>query len=292
MRIVSSKRAGQIVVVVAYVVALFAAIAAAQPFAGRHPILVAAVADLVATIVVFAFSVALDNSSIYDPYWSVAPLPIAIYWTSGGIRLRHIIVISLFALWGARLTANWALRWRGPADEDFRYVEIRGKTGRLYWPASFFSIHLFPTAWVFCGMLQAFPALARTGFTWVDAVATLVTGAAIVVEAIADLQLRRYLRLPHRPEDILVTGLWSVCRHPNYLGEVLFWWGIFLFGIAAEPHWAWSAVGALAITLLFVLVSVPWMDRRMLSRHPAWAEHMKRTPALVPWRRRAPPHSS
>ena len=135
-------------------------------------------------------------------------------------------------------------------------------------------------------MLPAFPALTRTGFTIVDIAAMLVTGTAIAVEAIADLQLRRYLRSPHRPEDILATGLWSVCRHPNYLGEVLFWWGIFLFGVAADPHWAWSAIGALAITLLFVLVSVPWMDRRMLSRHPAWAAHMKRTPALLPWRRR------
>ena len=286
MRLVSSKRSGQILVVVAYAVALFAAAMAARLVGGRHPIVVAALADIVATIVVFAFSVALDNSSVYDPYWSVAPLPIAISWVSGGVGLRQVLVIALFASWGARRTANWALRWRGPADEDFRYVEIRGKTGRLYWPASFFSIHLLPTAWVFCGMLPAFPALTRTGFTMVDVVATLVTGTAIAVEAIADLQLRRYLRSPHRPEEILATGLWSVCRHPNYLGEVLFWWGILLFGIAADPHWAWSAVGALAISLLFVFVSVPWMDRRMLSRHPAWAEHMKRTPALVPWRLR------
>jgi steroid 5-alpha reductase family enzyme len=286
MRLVSSKRSGQILVVVAYAVALFAAAMAARLVGGRHPIVVAALADIVATIVVFAFSVALDNSSVYDPYWSVAPLPIAISWVSGGVGLRQVLVIALFASWGARLTANWALRWRGPADEDFRYVEIRGKTGRLYWPASFFSIHLFPTAWVFGGMLPAFPALTRTGFTIVDIAAMLVTGTAIAVEAIADLQLRRYLRSPHRPEDILATGLWSVCRHPNYLGEVLFWWGIFLFGVAADPHWAWSAIGALAITLLFVLVSVPWMDRRMLSRHPAWAAHMKRTPALLPWRRR------
>jgi steroid 5-alpha reductase family enzyme len=284
MRLVSSKRAGQIFVMVAYVVALGVAMAAAKPFEGRHPVLLAAVADLVATLVVFAFSVALDNSSVYDPYWSVAPLPIALFWAPAGVGLRQTIVIALLALWGLRLTANWALRWRGPADEDFRYREIRGKTGRWYWPASFFSIHLFPTAWVFCGMLPAFPALTRPGFTLVDVVATLVAGTAIAVETIADWQLRRYLRSPHRPEDILATGLWSVCRHPNYLGEVLFWWGIFLFGLAADPRWAWSALGALAITLLFVLVSVPWMDRRMLSRHPTWAEHMKRTPALVPLR--------
>jgi steroid 5-alpha reductase family enzyme len=81
--------------------------------------------------------------------------------------------------------------------------------------------------------------------------------------------------------------VWAWSRHPNYLGEVLFWWGIFLSGLAASPAWAWSAVGPLAITLLFVLVSVPWMDRRMASRHPAWTERLRTTPALLPWPRRS-----
>jgi hypothetical protein len=44
-------------------------------------------------------------------------------------------------------------------------------------------------------------------------------------------------------------------------------------------------VGPLSITLLFVFVSVPWKDRRMLARHPAWAERMQKVPALLPWRR-------
>jgi steroid 5-alpha reductase family enzyme len=244
-------------------------------------------ADVAATLVVFVFSGALGNSSVYDPNWSVAPLPIAIYWSAaapaGTFGLRQLLILALLAIWGARLTANWALRWRGPADEDFRYVEIRAKTGKAYWPASLVSIHLLPTAWVFLGLVPIFPALMRSsGFTILDVGAVLVTGLAIAIEAIADRQLRRYLRSPHDKAGILASGLWARCRHPNYLGEILFWWGLFLFGIAAHPGWIWLILGPLAITLLFVFVSVPWMDRRMASRHPAWAEHMKKTPALFP----------
>src|SRR5262249_2000216 len=84
----------------------------------------------------------------------------------------------------------------------------------------------------------------------------------------------------------LGTGLWRLSRHPNYFGEMAFWWGLWLFGLAAEPGWAWSVVGPAAITLLFVGVSIPWMDRRMLSRHPDWAARMA-TSAVVPWPRRA-----
>jgi steroid 5-alpha reductase family enzyme len=287
MRVVSSKRSGQIFVVVAYVVALLAALAIGRTLTAQHPVWVAALGDVVATLVVFGFSVALDNSSVYDPYWSVAPLPIAIYWTAsaagGAFGLRQCAILALVAMWGLRLTANWAMRWRGPADEDFRYVEIRGKTGRAYWPASFVSIHLLPTVWVFLGLLPIYPALHRPGFAILDVVAFLVTTLAIAIEALADRQLRHYLRSPHDGGGVLDSGLWARCRHPNYLGEILFWWGLFLFGMAADPGWIGSIVGPLSITLLFVFVSVPWMDRRMVSRHPAWAAHMKKTPALLSW---------
>ena len=284
MSIVNSRRAGRIFVVAAYLVALLVAFVVARSLDGAHPLAVAAAADVAATIVVFFFSVVLDNSSVYDPYWSLAPLPVALYLAHAGGSLgpRQMVILALLAMWGARLTANWALRWRGPSDEDFRYVEIRGKTGRAYWPASLVSIHLMPTIWVFLGLLPLYPALTRAGFGILDVVAFGLTTLAIAIETIADRQLRRYLRAPHAPADVLTTGLWARCRHPNYLGEILFWWGLFLFGLAAQPAWAWSIVGPLSITLLFVFISTPWMDRRMLSRHPAWSEHMKKVPALLP----------
>ena len=276
-----------------YLVALWVAVAVGRGLSALHPILVAAIADVAATAVVFAFSVLLDNSSVYDPYWSVAPPVVAAYWAAvaptGRLGARQLLILGLTLLWGIRLTANWGRRWGGPADEDFRYREIRSKTGRGYWPASFVSIHLMPTVWVFLGLLPLFPALAQPGdFGILDAAAGLVTLAAVVIETVADQQLRKFLRSPHQPGAVLDSGLWGRCRHPNYLGEVLFWWGLFLVGIAARPGWAWTIVGPLSITLLFVFISVPWMDRHMRARHAGWAEQMKRVPSLVPWRRRRP----
>ncbi len=145
-----------------------------------------------------------------------------------------------------------------------------------------------PTIWVFLGLLPVYAAL-RVGpglpLGWLDAAAALLTVAAIGLESVADGQLSRFLRTRRDPEEILDRGLWSASRHPNYLGEVLFWWGLYLFGVAAAPGWAWAAIGPASITLLFLLVSVPWMDRRMASGHPGWPEHARRTHALLPWRR-------
>ncbi len=282
------RRRDLVRVALAYASALVLALAVGWALRDRHPILVAAAADLAATLVVFGFSVRYDNSSTYDPYWSVAPLPVVLFWAAGGaLGLRQILLLVLIALWGARLTGNWAVRWRGIRDEDFRYQEIRRRTGRLYWPASFVSIHLMPTIWVFLGLLPLYPALARPSPAAVllDIAALVATAAAIAIEATADRQLRVFLRTRRDPEDVLNKGLWAFCRHPNYLGEILFWWGLFLFGVAAAPAWAWSVVGPLSITLLFVFVSVPWMDRRLLLRHPAWAQTMRSLPALLPWPR-------
>src|SRR4051812_13155107 len=95
----------------------------------HHPITVAFIADLVATAVVFALSMVLANSSLYDPYWSVAPPAIAIAWAvtapqglSSGEIARQVVVLILVMAWAVRLTGNWAIGWHGLAQEDWRYV--------------------------------------------------------------------------------------------------------------------------------------------------------------------------
>jgi steroid 5-alpha reductase family enzyme len=277
-----------VAVAVAYGCALAAALAVAWALPGRHPLFVTALADLAATLVVFAFGVRHDNSSLYDPYWSVAPVPIVAAWLAaagpGVPALRQALVAGLVLAWAVRLTANCLVRWHSLEHEDFRYQEIRRRTGRLYWPASLLTIHLFPTAWVFLGRVPLWPALARSArpVGWLDAAAALVTAAAVAIEAVADLQLRRFLSARRDPAAVLDTGLWAAFRHPNYVGEVLFWWGLWLFGLAADPGWWWTVAGPLAITALFAFVSAPWMDRRMEARHPGWLLRRAGVPALWP----------
>jgi steroid 5-alpha reductase family enzyme len=80
--------------------------------------------------------------------------------------------------------------------------------------------------------------------------------------------------------------LWARCRHPNYLGEISFWWGLYLFGLAGDRHaWAWTLVGPLWITIMFATISIPLIDRRSLARRPGYAEHIRRIPALLPFGR-------
>jgi steroid 5-alpha reductase family enzyme len=275
-------------VVVAYGAALLVALGTGLAIDAEHPLAVVLAADLAATLAIFCFSLAFDNSSFYDAYWSVAPPVIAVYFAFGpeaaaANAARQALVLALVAAWGARLTWNWARGWTGLAHEDWRYVEQRARTGRLYWLVSLVGLHLMPTLVVFLGCLALRPALTSGApLGLLDALAALATAGAIGIEARADAELHRFRTTPREPAAILASGLWSRSRHPNYFGEMGFWWGLWLFALAADPGAWWTVVGALAVTALFLGVSLPLMERRMLERRPHYAELQKQIPLVVP----------
>lgn len=283
-----SKNLGILYCAVVYGVAVGVAVWLLGLFHDQPLLLKTAIADLGATVVVFGGSVLANNSSIYDPYWSVAPIFIVLYWSvSGGLDSvlpwRRLLLIALVTVWGARLTLNWLSRWQGLRDEDWRYRDLRAEHGKFYWPVSLFGIHLFPTILVFLGCLPLYAATkASAPLNFTDLLATMVTVAAVGIETVADRQLRRFRKTSEAGRTTLATGLWAHVRHPNYLGEVLFWWGLFVFGLAAGWSFWWTGIGALSITLLFVFISIPMIDRRMLERRRDYRQHLVSTPALFP----------
>ena len=270
----------------AYAVALGVAIGAGFLFSNHAFIVVALAADVAATCVIYIFGRFFRNSSFYDPFWSLAPIGIAVYWAlTSPINAgwQQFIVLALACLWGLRLTWHWASGWRGLAHEDWRYSDLRQKTGRRFWLVELAGIDLMPTLVVFLGCLSLYPVLTSPhlfGALYVTAI--IVTSAAIIIESVADEQLRRFTR-GSNPGDIMESGLWAYSRHPNYLGEIMFWWGLYLFALTAGLENWWTIIGPLAITALFVFISIPMMDRRNAQRRPGSAEHRQKVPALLPW---------
>lgn len=231
-------------------------------------------ADLVATVVVFAASRLANNSSFYDAYWSVAPPLLTLYWAHGeGLPLRKTIFVALVVVWGARLTFNWARGWRSLSHEDWRYVDLRAKTGAAYWVVSLFGLHLFPTVMV---LLQMFlwPGALRNSNPIVplEVAGWAVATIGITLETVADQQLHRF----GRPGEVLQDGLWAHSRHPNYLGEILFWVGCWLAAWATQPDGWLTGLGPLALLMMFRWISIPMIERRHLGRRPAYADYQKR----------------
>jgi steroid 5-alpha reductase family enzyme len=276
------------VVALAYVVCIAAAMATLY-LVDLVPPLDVFVADVVATVVIFIFSRHFANSSFYDPYWSVIPPLLAVYWfctnhAADANVTRAMLVTALVWLWGIRLTANWATYWGGLKHEDWRYPIVRVRAGRFAFLADFFGIHFYPTVQVFLACLPIYAVMTHghVPLGWLDALAVVVTLGAIAIETIADLQLHAFIKV-RKPGTFIDTGLWGWSRHPNYFGEISFWWGLMLFGLAAAPgQWWWIVPGTLTMTGMFLFASLPFMDNRSLERRPAYADYMKKVSGLVP----------
>ena len=267
---------------------------------GQSPIWDMFWADIAATVAIFIFSRLYKNSSFYDAYWSVVPPLIALYWAIEATAIeataieatavavdgtRAWLVIVLVWLWGIRLTVNWATYWPGLEHEDWRYGPIKTNAGKWNALADFSAIHLFPTVIVFVACLPIYAAVAMDArpLNWLDYVAAAVTALAIIIELLSDIQLHRFLA--HRKEgEIMKTGLWAYSRHPNYFGEWLFWAGLALFGIAAVPSaWWWVLPGSVAMLIMFLVASIPMIDKRSVERRPEYEAHMARVSGFVPW---------
>jgi len=266
-----------------------AAITLALPIVSDwHPLMQVLLADVVATIVVFAFSVFTGNSSVYDPYWSVAPVFIAgwfIYVAQDASTARQVIVTLVVLLWAVRLTGNWLFGWRGLGHEDWRYVNLRQQAGALWWPLSLAGIHLFPTLIVFIGCISLYPVLVTGNqpLGWIDAVAALVGMSSVLLEYVADARLHRFRTERATSSELLTNGVWRWCRHPNYLGEIGFWICLFLFAVAAGGGYLLlAAAGPVAMIALFTGVSIPMIEKKLLQDKPGYADYQARSFALLP----------
>ena len=291
-----SRTAAFLVVVATYGVALAVGIVTGWALDGvLHPLAVAFLADVAATLVVFVASLITRNASLYDPYWSVAPPILAAYflWVPADVAanpVRPLLVLLLVSIWAVRLTMNWGVGWTGMEHVDWRYRMLKERSGALYPLVNLTGIQLFPTVLVFLGCLALWPALRSPApLGLLDALAAVVTLGSIVIEGVADIQMRRFARTRTDPQQLMDRGLWGWSRHPNYLGEIGFWFGLWLFALATGLDAAWTAVGWVVMVLLFVFISIPMMERRQRERKPAFAELQRRIPMLLPWR---PPRRS
>ena len=243
------------------------------------------IADILATLVVFAFSRVYRNSSFYDAYWSVIPPLLLFYWWSqgDGDPVRTWLITVLVVVWAVRLTANWVYAFPGLHHEDWRYPMFRERAGRFELVADLVAIHLIPTLQVFLGMVPVYVAVTTPGggLAWLTVIAFVVGMAAVTLEGVADVQMHRFVASA-RPGDVMDRGLWSWSRHPNYFGEFGFWFALALFGLAAAPQAWWLFAGAAAMLAMFLGASIPMMETRSLQRRPGYQAVIDRVSRFVP----------
>ena len=239
------------------------------------------IADVAATVVTFIFSVIFGNASVYDPYWSVQPPVILIGLAIGKeLTVLGVLLLIVVSFWAIRLTVNWAYTFANLNHQDWRYTMLKEKTGIFYPVINFVGIHMVPTLVVYGCILPAVWAVINgVNVNFGSVLFLCLALGAATMQGIADVQMHKFRK--NRNASFIRIGLWKYSRHPNYLGEILMWWGVALSVICAAPNAWYLAVGALANTVLFFAVSIPMADGRQ-SRKEGFAEYKKQTRMLLP----------
>jgi steroid 5-alpha reductase family enzyme len=239
-------------------------------------------------------SVKKDNVTLVDSLWGLGFVAIAwmTVWLTPDKGPRQAWMAVLVTLWGLRLSLH--LSWRNWGQgEDPRYGQWRKASGERFWIVSLYKVFLLQAIflWLIALSLQVgqmSPTPPRlTAFDY-GGIALWTVG--FLFESAADWQLLRFKANPANKGQVMDRGLWAYSRHPNYFGEVLVWWGLFLMTLAT-PNSAWTIVSPLIITtVLLKMTGIPLTEEAIARTRPGYTDYVRRTNAFIPgWPRKEGP---
>ena len=246
------------------------------------------ISDVIATLVIFLFSLILKSASIYDPYWSVQTsiIYIALMIKFRRFELGNILFLVFILFWAIRLTVNFIIHFSDMSYIDWRYRMLREKSKWLYPLINLLGIEMFPTCIVYLCSIPAFLYVINgVSFHWTQIFGLLVMAIGTLLEIFADLEMIKFMKVRSSNQEIIRLGLWKYSRHPNYLGEISFWFGVALvFFTPACKEWQVFA-GAIANLLMFLFISIPMAESHMRGYKPGFDEYVSETRILFPIKR-------
>jgi len=232
----------------------------------------------------FVLSLVKKRNDVADVAWGLGFVLLA--WTSffvgGAENIRGLLVGFLVSIWGIRLARHIHVRNKGRA-EDYRYAEWRKVWGKWFYLRSYLQVYLLQGILLF---LIVLPVLLinksmSTSLSYVDFIGVAIWLFGFIFESVGDAQLSRFIKDPTNKGKLMQSGLWRYTRHPNYFGEVLMWWGLWIIALSV-PNGIYGIIGPLTITFLILKVSgIPMLEKKM-AENPKFAEYKKRTSIFFP----------
>lgn len=243
---------------------------------------------LVWLVVSYLISRALKRNDVADGMWGLGFVLLA--WVSlpdfQDIPLSDSLLLGIVTFWGVRLSVYLWIRLLSKT-EDPRYVRMRESWGAAEPVRAFISVFLLQ------GILLAIiaaPVVLRLsqdafiGVTAFDFLGLFFCAIGLIFEVISDGEMMAF-KTKSQKGQLLQSGLWRLCRHPNYFGEILVWWGIYFLCISG-PLGFWAIFSPILISFLLLKVSgVPMLDQLMSARSPDFAKYAASTRALLPFGR-------
>ncbi len=232
----------------------------------------------------FIISLIRQRNDVADVAWGLGFVLMA--WTSYFLSvdsgMRGLLVGALVSIWGLRLAWHIHDRNKGKA-EDYRYLAWRKEWGGWFYPRSYVQVYLLQGFFLF---LIVLPVLlinknAGTALGMLDALGLVVWLFGFYFEAVGDAQLARFIKNPQNKGKLMQSGLWAYTRHPNYFGEVMQWWGLWIVALSVPDGWL-GIIGPITITFLILKVSgIPMLEKKM-AENIEFIEYKRRVSVFIP----------
>lgn len=245
-----------------------------------------AIAVATMMLLVWIGSLVLRDASLVDRFWGPGFTLVGLVGlTCGAGYGPRRILLFVMSLWGLRL--GWYLTLRNWGHgEDVRYQKMR-----KYWgPNRFLWVSLF-TVFLLQGIIMwvvALPLMVGAQGATPEGLGILAYAGigvwliGLAFESIGDAQLRKFIADPENKGKVMDRGLWRYTRHPNYFGNSMIWWGIWLVA-APTPNGLWAIAGPLLMTWSLLRFSgVPILERHMRRTKPGYEEYCQRTSIFLP----------
>lgn len=282
----SDKDQGVLVDIVVYLGAFMLGLI---PFIFINNIIVASLMlTVVATAAIFVVTCFVPDTSIYDPYWSVAPIVILLCDVIKYklFNINALLVGLVFLFWGTRLTLNWYYTYKGILHEDWRYKMQRDKLSKVgFFFVNLVGLQYVPTFVVFASFMPAIVMICNPNFNPLIIIGLVISIAAVVLEIVADHTVHKFIKEkknnPNMTKQTCDVGVWKYSRHPNYLGEISFWFGIFVAFLGTNINVWYYGLGYILMPCLFLFISIPLMEGHNIERRSDYVDYQKRTSMLL-----------
>lgn len=245
----------------------------------------------------WAISIAVRDASLIDIFWGFgfALVGAACLYLVDPISPYFWLMGLMPILWGLRLTAYLAMRNLGHG-EDERYTAMQKRAAKnglsemgwrlrsiftIYWGQAVLIMIISAPVWV------AFANGQSVEIGIIAIIGGLMWLTGTLFEAIGDAQLTAFKKKhadydgPYEDKPVLNSGLWRYTRHPNYFGNALLWWGIFVASLQAPYGWT-TVFAPIIMTILLTRVSGRDLLERKLKKRPKYREYVARTSSFIP----------
>lgn len=243
--------------------------------------------------ILWLVSLWIEDASIIDFYWGPGFVLVAHLSAFNlgyfNLAISQWLLLILISFWGIRLGWHMISKHHKNGEEDIRYKRMRQKFSPGYWWKSGLIIFALQSVLILIISIPYHLSLGGSNILFYEIWGNLliIIGAisailGLIYEIVADYQLASFKRNDIAKNDVLMSGLWQYSRHPNYLGEIIFSWGI---GLICVSHIGLIGfLSPLIITFVILKVSgVPLAERTMLdSRREKYQDYQKKTPAVFP----------